>query len=260
MKIAITGSNSNLGKYLTNYFKKKKQKVVLINKNKKFFLENKNTYNFKKKKIDVLIHLAHNYTNLGKRINYEGSKKLFINAKKNRVKKIIFISSISSHKSAISDYGTTKYLIENYCLKNKIIIIRPGLIFGNKLDKKLNLMFSIIKFIPIIPYFTGKKNFIYAVNIKELTEEIYKIISTKHNFKIFNIFCNKKIYFKDLIDLKHSNKIKIRLPFSLFYFFFVVLSKVIYLKSVDSFLGLLKNRQNYNVPSEKNIFTKKKLI
>ena len=260
MKIAITGSNSNLGKFLSSYLKKKKIKLILINRNKNYSLLNKDTFNFNNKKIDILIHLAHNYSKNSKVINYSGSVKLFDKARKQNIKKIIFISSLSSHKKAISIYGNTKYLIEKYCKKNNITIIRPGIIFGNKIDKKIALLFYIMKFFPIIPYFKSNKNYLYAVHIKELTENIYKIINQKDIARTYNIFCNQKIYFEDLINIKFKYKLKIRLPFKIFYILFSFLSKIIYLKSIDSFLGLLSNRKKFKHSKEYNIFTKKKFI
>ena len=233
--------------------------MILINR-KNYSLSNKETFNFSNKRIDVLIHLAHSYSKNGKLINYNGSVKLFIKAIKQNIKKIIFISSFSSHKKAISIYGNTKYLIERYCKKNEITIIRPGIIFGNKVDKKIALFFLIMKFLPIIPYFKNNKNYLYAVHIKELTENIYKIINKKDTAKTYNIFCKQKIYFEDLINIKFQYKLKIKLPFKIFYILFSFLSKIIYLKSIDSFLGLLRNRKEFKHPKEFNIITKKKFI
>ena len=260
MKIAITGSTSILGTYLSKFLKKKGEKVLNINRKKKFLLENTKTFNFKKKNIDTLIHLAHSYKPNGRKVNYEGTKKLFSNAKKNKIKKIIFISTISSHKNALSEYGKTKYKIDKYCLKNDITFIRPGLIFGHKMDKKLILMFKIMSFLPIIPYFENRKVFLYSVHINELSNLIYKIILKNNNSKTYNIFSKRKILFKDLINLNKNTKIKIKLPFIFFYIFFVIISKCMYLKSVDSLLGLLKNRVDYSNPNATNIFTKKNIM
>jgi nucleoside-diphosphate-sugar epimerase len=258
MKIAITGSNSNFGIYLSKHFKKN---IYKINKKKKFSLENADLYNLRNKKINVLIHLAHEYSGRGKVINYDGSIKLFKNAQKNRIKKLIFISSLSSHNQAISDYGRTKYKIEKFCLKNNIIIIRPGLIFGFKeKDKKLEIAKQTIKYIPFIPYFVNKEKFIFTVHIGELIKKMLPIILKKSNYKIFNIYCPNKIYFEDLINLTNKKKIKIKIPFFIFKFFFIFISKFFYCKICDSFLSFAKNKKEHIKKFEKNIFTKKNLI
>ncbi len=259
MTIGITGTTSIFGTYLVKFLISKKKKIIKINrKDNNFHLEKSEKFTFNGKKIKTLIHLAHSYKSNGCETNLNGTKKLFINAKKNNVKKIIFISSISAHKDALSKYGKTKYKIEKFCIKNKIIIIRPGLIFGYKTDKKIQLMGKIIKYLPIIPYFKNKNKYLYAVNINELVEIIYEVVKSKKTTGNYNIFSKNKIYFIDFLNLfNNNNKTKIQIPYFVFYIFFIAISKIIYLKSVDSFLGILGNKVNYTDPKQKNIFTKK---
>ena len=93
------------------------------------------------------------------------------------------MSSYSSHKSALSIYGKTKYIIEKIVPKKNSAIIRPGLIFGYKIDNKITLFRTIIKYIPLVPYFVNNKKFLYSVQIRELCLEINKIIEKKKNKK-----------------------------------------------------------------------------
>ena len=259
MKIAITGSSSNFGKCLSNFLKTKNCKIININKENNFFLERSEKYKFKEKKIDILIHLAHSYTSKGYEVNYKGTTNLFKTAKQHKIKKLIFVSSISSMSNALSLYGKTKFKIEQYCLKNNIIIIRPGLIFGNFVDKKINLISNIIKYLPFLIYFYHPRKYIHSVNIDELCESIYKIILKKYKYKILNIHSKKKVYFLDILNLL-TNKPKIRLPYLFFYLFFVFISKLIYLKSLDSFLGIMKSRNISKRKFEIDITTKKTIV
>lgn len=264
MNIAITGGNSNLGNYLFNYLKKKNKIFLLGRRNCHIFYDLKKKFNFnffKKNKIKLLIHLAHEYSFNIKKVNVNGSIDLFknIDTKKTR---IIFISSYSSHKSALSIYGKTKYIIEKNIPKKNSIIIRPGLIFSHKIDKKIILFRKIIKYIPIVPYFLNNKKFLYSVDIQELCLEITKIINRKKiEKKIYNIYCKKKIFLIDLINLMNFKyKIYIKVPYCLIYFPLIVISKIIYLKSIDSFLGLLGNKISKKYNSEITILTKKSIL
>ena len=94
----------------------------------------------------------------------------------------------------------------------------------------------------------------------ELVKNIYKIAISKKKIGNYNIFSNKKIYFEDLINTLSVNKIKLNFPYIFWYFIFILISKITYFKSVDSFLGILGNRVNYSNKKEKNIFTKKNLL
>jgi NADH dehydrogenase len=264
MNIAITGGNSNLGKCLFNYLKKKNKVFLLGRRNCHIFYDLKKKFScnfFEKNKIKTLIHLAHEYSFNSKNVNVNGSIDLFknIDTKKTR---IIFISSYSSHKSALSIYGKTKYIIEKNIPKKNSIIIRPGLIFGHKIDKKIILFRKIIKYIPIVPYFLNNKKFLYSVDIQELCLEITKIINRKKiEKKIYSIYCKEKIFFKDLINLMNFRyKIYIKVPYYLIYFPLIIISKVIYLKSIDSFLGLVGNKKSENYDNGITILTKKSIL
>ena len=100
------------------------------------------------------------------------------------------------------------------------------------------------------------------MQIRELCLEINKIIQKKKIKKnIYNIYCKEKIFLKDLINLMNfKNKIFFKIPYCLIYFPIIILSKVIYLKSIDSFLGLIGNKQKDNYYTENTILTKKSLL
>ena len=264
MNIAITGGNSNLGNYLFNYLKKKNKVFLLGRRNCNIFYDLKKEFNYdfiKKNKIKALIHLAHEYSFNSKNVNLDGSINLFKNIDTAKTR-IIFMSSYSSHKSALSIYGKTKYIIEKIVPKKNTVIIRPGLIFGYKIDKKITLFRSIIKYIPLVPYFVNNKKFLYSVQIRELCLQINKIIQKKKIKKnIYNIYCKEKIFLKDLINLMNfKNKIYFQIPYCLIYFPTIIISKVIYLKSIDSFLGLIGNKSKDNYYTENTILTKKSLL
>ena len=145
-------------------------------------------------------------------------------------------------------------------MKNQIIILRPGIIFGGGIDKKLSLMTNLLHYFPIVPCFNNKSKFLYSVHINDLIKVIFKTIKSSKLIGNYNVFSNHKIYLKNFIDLTTNKKIKIYIPYLFFYIFFNLISKILYLKSVDSFLGILGNRINYDNPNEKNIFTNKNIL
>jgi nucleoside-diphosphate-sugar epimerase len=84
--------------------------------------------------VEVLIHCAWSLQLTEwddiKRINIDGSKRLFQRAKKAGVKRIIFISTLSAFKGTQSKYGRSKLFVEKETLDLGGIVVRPGLIFG----------------------------------------------------------------------------------------------------------------------------------
>mgnify|MGYP001335964092 CR=1 FL=1 len=172
MNILITGNLGYIGSVLSDYLIKKEYKIVGFDNNlyKKNILCNDNKLNKQInkdirnvsdedfKKIDILIFLAalsndplgELNPNITNEINFEASISFIKKAKKNGVKKVIFISTQSiygvsktneeldeelSEKNPVTEYAKAKYKAEIELRKiasdNFVIcILRPSTVFG----------------------------------------------------------------------------------------------------------------------------------
>ena len=105
-KILITGSNGFISQKLFNYLKNKNQSIFCTSrdKNDAFYFDLKNDSNSKHSipKFDILIHLAYfkgkSFID-EKKYNINGSKNIFLLAKKYKAK-IIYISSQSANSKS----------------------------------------------------------------------------------------------------------------------------------------------------------------
>ena len=209
LNIAITGANGYLGSCisdflanenniykLTRYPKKKNKNEFLFN------LKNSIAINFfKKEKIKVLIHCAHDFKVSSYKKSYEvnvlPSLQLFKNANMGGVKKIIFISSMVSHSKNNSIYSRIKRDIEKITVKFNGIIIKPSLIIGEKPGGIFKSMNNIIKKFYIIPLVSSNNQTLYTVNDLELCKVIKKMI-------FYNKYKNNKF----LVTNKHPTTLK----------------------------------------------------
>jgi nucleoside-diphosphate-sugar epimerase len=66
------------------------------------------------------------------RVNVQGSLRLFDQARAAGVRRIVFISTISAFAGARSDYGQTKLAVEKAAAENEGVILRPGLVYGER--------------------------------------------------------------------------------------------------------------------------------
>lgn len=263
MKVIVTGANSYFGSNLCNFLKKKKVQIVKINRSKNFDIQ-KNKFEFlrKVKNYDYFIYLAHDYSKYSVKNNINILKKINLE-KKNKVKKIIYISSMSAHKNNQSKYSKSKLEIEKFCIREKILVLRPGYIFGGKKNYKYKKIVKILNFFPVIPLYINYDNFIYSVEIKELCIEIYKIMRLKKcKYQSLNIFNNKKIYFD--VFLKHlskQRKIYLNINFEIYFAIVKIINKIFHSKFCDSLLSFMMAKKKF-VPSlkVKNIYTKSSII
>lgn len=221
MKIGITGADGYLGTKLVEYFSSKNYEVI------KFVREpiiNERRFELGKKldeimllDIDILIHAAYDFNVKSnqelKAVNVSGSKDLFLLAKKSKVKKIIFISSISAFNGCHSRYGQTKLDIESMLMTTlNSYIIRPGIIWGGELGGVMKPLQKLAK-LPIIPM-VGANVIQYLVHYEDIAIVIDTLIN-KNFIELSNkpiLVANKKgVLFADILK-KLGAKVMISIP------------------------------------------------
>lgn len=205
MNIIIFGTKGYLSNSLL-FDKNKKIKIKLLSKQK--LIQKK-----KIKKIDLIVHtlgankyeVSENPTqNLIKKIKI--TQKIIDFAKKNSVKKIIYISSINVYQKSSKKLNlrnayskahieAEKILKKNSSANLKIMILRISHLFGirdtvSSKGKFLSLGNNFIKHAVDKKIFTVKKpnSSLHILPINYLISKLLKIITFKKNFEINNIF------------------------------------------------------------------------
>jgi len=145
--IVITGANGFLGTQLVNHFAAKGWHVRALVRNPKTAKKQANvtylaydmTTSFDESKIfsgaDYLVHAAYikedrKHPNAFE-LNMEGTKQLLAASRTHKLKKNIFLSSMSALPDAVSTYGKQKYAIQNLFNGPRDVVIRSGLMIGN---------------------------------------------------------------------------------------------------------------------------------
>lgn len=148
MQIIITGSNSSVGKLISDFFKTKYDLLLLSST-----VDKENTFYWKMgddfPKVDsniVIIHLAYDYSN-----SYDTNVTSLINSilQLDVDAHHIYFSSYSAKYSAKSKYGINKFALEEFFSSYKSTIIRPGLIVSN--NGIYNRIYKLATKIPLIP-------------------------------------------------------------------------------------------------------------
>ena len=204
MKYLITGGSGYLGSYLATKLVNKGHSVFNIDinqsdnesiKNYYFNILNESELDnfFNKNAIDVVVHNASavpitkdNFNN----INIRSTKLILENFVKYKIKKLVYISTSAvygtpndfpitenSQRIPIEDYGRSKKISEDECLKkmseNNITIIRPRTIIGGNRMGIFSLLFDWIENNIPLPVLNNGENLYQFVDINDLTEAIY---------------------------------------------------------------------------------------
>jgi len=129
--------------------------------------------------LDALIHCAFDFKPQKwedmRRINVEGSTRLFRAAKDAGIKKIIFISTMSAFPGCTSNYGRAKLEIEEEARKSGVFIIRPGLIYGKDARSVFGKIRAIVNKFPAVPLIDTGKRKLYLCHNQDLGALIYQI-------------------------------------------------------------------------------------
>ncbi|MBI2106964.1 NAD-dependent epimerase/dehydratase family protein [Candidatus Woesearchaeota archaeon] len=231
--IAITGATGFLGRHLVEKLRNKNIKCLVRKEDHGFknvktikgdINDKKSLDNFTKG-AEIIIHLAavidHKDKEEYKKVNTEGTKNLIKACKKNKVKRIIFVSSMASTKTHLDDYGKSKSEAEKLLLNSglDVTILRPSFIYGkdsNSMKKLLEFLHK-FKVIPIVG--DGEYKF-RPVHVDDVVNSIVLCINNKNSIgKIYNILGKTELTFNEFIDMvcKKYNikKRKVHIPISI---------------------------------------------
>ena len=202
-------------------YKKKKQKMILGNLN--------NTRDLDKvtKNIHTVFHFAASADLIEANKNpfstvennIMGTVKILKACLKNKVKKIIFASSIYAISEQGGIYSTSKLssemIIEQLCRKfnMKFVILRFGTVYGeraNKFNSIQNYINTAKKKCKIFRETKGNEVRSY-IHLKDVARICYKSTIKKYENGHYNIFGNRKMIVKNLLNIikKKIPKLKI---------------------------------------------------
>jgi nucleoside-diphosphate-sugar epimerase len=253
--VIITGASGFLGSALVQYFKKEGWRVIgLVRNADKYsepgvkFVEYDLSKPFDSKIFagaDYMVHAAYvkydgnNPEALN--INLEAAKRLIKASREHKLKKNVFISSMSAHSGAESVYGKQKLAVEKMFKGADCAIIRSGLIMGN--GGMVKQMTDFMKSKHAVPLIGGGKQPLQVIAVYDLARVI-KIILTENHTGTLTIATPEVYTYKAFYDAlrKHLGIVVVFVPIPLVALLAIVkLTAVLHLPisiNEDNVLGL----------------------
>jgi nucleoside-diphosphate-sugar epimerase len=134
-----------------------------------------------RRSVAVLIHCAYDFRQRSgddiRRVNVEGSSRLFETAVAGGVRRIIFLSSMSAFPGCKSRYGQGKLALEPKVLDRGGVVLRPGLVFGAAPGGMFALLDKAVAALPVLPAIGGGAARLHLVWDQDLCRLIGAIVA-----------------------------------------------------------------------------------
>lgn len=125
---------------------------------------------------DVLIHAAYATKETDpekmRRVNEDGTRRLFEAARAAQVQRIVFISTIAADPAAPNYYARSKAAGEALLDARRDLIVRPGLILGKEGHGLFQLMRDLMLKLHMVPLFGGGRQPLQTVHVDDLCRGI----------------------------------------------------------------------------------------
>jgi nucleoside-diphosphate-sugar epimerase len=99
--------------------------------------------------------------------------------------KVVFLSSLSAHSRAISNYGRSKYAMEEIVEKSGGISLRAGIVYGESSTGIFEQIEKIIQKYKVIPLIYGGKSIAFTTHIDDLISEIIDSLQKNSSLRVF---------------------------------------------------------------------------
>lgn len=127
-------------------------------------------------KSDAIIHLAANTTQsmeLDNCIEMDAARKLLALSKSTSTK-FVFVSSQTARPDAPTQYGRTKWKIEQEVLSSGGCVVRPGQVYGGREKALFGTITNLVRKMPLLPYFLPSP-MVQPIHVGDLTEGLLHI-------------------------------------------------------------------------------------
>lgn len=220
MKILITGANGYIGKHLVQEALKEGHQLVLATRKKikpnsaewvPFDLKSTEALTLSTP-VDVIIHLAAN-TSMDEEIDRNDeirAAQMLLSVASRNSAKFIFISSQTASQSAPTEYGKTKWQIEQDVLSANESVIRPGQVYGGKASGLFRDLTNIVKKYPFLPAFYPAPK-IQPIHIEDLVLGILRIAKAEQRTQgLYCLAVSESIRFSEFLKSIAKYRLRVR--------------------------------------------------
>ena len=213
MKLLITGATGYIGKRLVQAAKSHGYQVVVATKADLDLLSPREFV--MPAEIDTVFHLAAiTDAKLSNPSSEIKAASYLFTAAAEKGAKLVFVSSQAARKDAPTDYGRTKWQIEQLALVANGCVVRPGQVYGGIENGLFRVLSTVVRKLPCYPAFLPAPK-IQPIHVDDLVAALLSCATTPGlDSSILNVGAERPISFTSFLNaIAHYWVKRTRLPF-----------------------------------------------
>jgi nucleoside-diphosphate-sugar epimerase len=135
---------------------------------------------FRDEGVEALVHCAYDFRLTAWRDileqNVKGSIRLMETAREEGVERLVFISTMSAFEGCRSLYGRAKLEIEKEALRLGAVVIRPGLVYGDRPGAMVGAMVKALELSPVVPLVGNGRQVLYPAHEDDLARLVERVL------------------------------------------------------------------------------------
>ncbi len=181
--------------------------------------------------------------------NVQGAEYLVEACQKNKVQRLVVVSSQSTKRQKQGNYGYTKKLADDIFMRSGLdwTIVKPTLVYGKDSQGIFVKVLKLVQNLPLIPIIGSGEYQLQWTYVDDLTSALSSILNNQKTFqKVYDLAGSERISFNELIikfnETLQQKKKLVHVPFWLSYGGVKILSLLIKNPPVttDNLLGLVQ--------------------
>lgn len=158
--------------------------------------------------VDAVVHLAAD-TKAGSAPDVareqEAARRLFAAASAGGIR-AVFVSSQAARSDAPSDYGRSKWLIEQDALACGVLVVRPGLVYGGPERGLFGVLCQLVRRFPILPDLRPRPQ-VQPVHVDDLAQALIRLLDGRQASGCYNVASAKPVSFTGFLQAIATHRI-----------------------------------------------------
>ena len=188
MVFAVTGATGYVGSRIIDRLRTKGHRVYALGRDRSGKSDNlhapfrlEDTEHSFPTDTEVLIHCAYDFRPHRRadieQVNGDGSIRLFESARLAGIPHRIFISTMSAYEGCASNYGRVKLRVEQEVLRTGGIVLRPGLVYGDRMGGMMGTLAGLIEKSQLVPLIGDGRQALYLIHEADLGDLVAHVSS-----------------------------------------------------------------------------------